>query len=107
MAAAGFGVALALEPIAPVTLAPLAAAALVVLGAALLAGALVPWRSERLTEQLGAYAAFAAVLTAVWLALAHAAPLVHAEHGAGAAALAAATLLCCVGAATALSVRSA
>ena len=107
VAAAGFGVALALEPVPPVTLAPLAAAALVVLGAALLAGALVPWRSERLAEQLGAYAAFAAVLTALWLALAHAAPLVRAEHGARAGALAAVTLVCCVGAATALSVRPA
>jgi len=98
VAAAGFGIALALEPAAPATVAPLAVAGLVVLGTALLAGALVPWRSERPIEQLGAYAAFAVVVTAVWVALARVAPYVGAERGPGAAWLAGAAFAACAAA---------
>jgi len=98
VAALGTGVALAADPVPPAKTAPLGIAGLLVLGAALLAGSLVPWRSERPVEQLGAYAAFAAVLTGVWIALARLAPLVGAEHGPRAGGLAAAAFACCVAA---------
>ena len=41
--------------------------------AALVAGALVPWRGDRLPEQLASYGAFALVATALWLAVSAAA----------------------------------
>ena len=69
----------------------------------LLAGSVVPWRSDRLAEQLGGYAAFGLVLSALWFVLARAAPLLGADHGARAAALAGAALAGCVGAAVAVT----
>ena len=78
------------------TLAPLGVAAMVLLGAALLAGALVPWESDRFAEQLGAYAALAVLLTALSFALARLAPMVGAERGTGAAMLGVASLICCL-----------
>ena len=107
VAALGTGVALAADPVPPAKTAPLGIAGLLVLGAALLAGSLVPWRSERPVEQLGAYAAFAAVLTGVWIALARLAPFVGAERGARAAGLAAAAFACCVAASIVHSARRA
>jgi hypothetical protein len=82
---------------------PLAVGAFVVLGAALLAGSIVPWRSDRLAEQLGAYAAFGVVLSALWFVLAHSASLLGAEHGARAGVLSCAALVFCVGAAVAVT----
>lgn len=103
VAVIGIAASFAAAPVSPSVALPLGVAAVVVLGAALLAGSLVPWRSDRLTDQLGAYAAFGAVLSALWFALAHGAPLVGAEHGARAGALALAALACCFGAAVAIT----
>jgi hypothetical protein len=103
LAAIGVAGSLAVAPVKPTMALPLAAGAVVVLGAALLAGAIVPWRSDRLAEQLGAYATFGVVLSALWFALARAAPFVGAGHGARAAALAGAGLAFCVVAAVAVT----
>ena len=101
LAVAGLGVggSLAVAPVSPVIALPLVVGAAVMLGAALLAGSLVPWRSDRLADQLGAYAAFGVVFSTLWFVLARAASLVGAEHGARAGALALAALACCFGAA--------
>jgi len=109
VAAVGIAVAMAADPVPPADAAPLAVAlaGLLVLGAALLAGALVPWRSERPVEQLGAYGAFAAVLTGAWIALSRLAPFVGAERGSRAAGLAAAACVCCVAASIVHSARRA
>ncbi len=103
----GIACALAAAPARPTVALPLVAAAAVVLGAALLGGSLVPWRPDRLAEQLGAYAAFGVVLCAVWFALARSAPLVAAESGARAGALAAAALALSLVAATLVTARRA
>jgi hypothetical protein len=107
VAAAGVAGSLAVAPVPPTVASPLAAAAAVVLGAALLAGSIVPWRSDRLAEQFGAYAAFGVVLSVLWFALARAAVPLGADHGARAAALAAAALLSCFGAAVTVTWRRA
>jgi hypothetical protein len=107
VAATGAGLSLAVAPVAVPFVLPLAVAMPVVLGAALLAGAVVPWRSDRLAEQLGAYAAFGVLLSLLGFALARAAPVIGAEHGPRAAALASAALACCVGAAVSLIGRRA
>jgi hypothetical protein len=60
--------------------------------AAVLAGAIVPWRASRALEQLGSFAAFAVVAAALSFALARIAPVVHADSGVGAAILGATTL---------------
>ena len=99
VAAIGVAGSLAVAPVTPTVALPLAVGAVVVLGAALLAGSIVPWRSDRLAEQFGAYAAFGVVLSVLWFALARSASLLGAEHGVGAGALACAALACCVGAA--------
>jgi hypothetical protein len=99
--------ALAAAPITPGDLAPLAAFGAVLFGAALVAGAAVPWRAERATEQLASYAAFAAVAVLLAGGLARMAPLVGARSGAAAAALAAATAFGCVLASAAISGRRA
>jgi hypothetical protein len=103
VAAVGVIGSLALAPVAPTVVLPLAAGAAVVLGASLLAGSLVPWRSDRVADQLGAYAAFGAVLSILWCALARTALLVGAEHGVRAGVLALGALACCFGAAVALT----
>jgi hypothetical protein len=105
VAALGTAFALAIDPAPPAAVAPLGVAVLLVLGAAALAGALVPWRAERPVEQFGAYCAFAAVLAGASLGLARVAPLVDAERGPRAAALAASAFLGCVAAAIFLSAR--
>src|SRR5207247_2101031 len=105
VAALGVAFALAVDPAPPARAAPLAVAGLLVLGAAALAGALVPWRAERYLEQLGAYAAFAGVLAGAWVALARLAPHVDAERGPRAVLLATTAFACCVAAAIALSAR--
>jgi hypothetical protein len=103
----GLGLALAVEPDSPRVLAPLGAGALLVLGSASLAGALVPWRSERLIEQLGAYAAFAVLLVAGWAALARFAAVAGAERGVAAFGLVAAAFACCVVGSVAICARRA
>jgi hypothetical protein len=105
VAAVGVAGALAAAPADPAVLLPLAAGAAVVLGAALLGGSLVPWRADRLAEQLGAYAAFGVVVSTLFLVLAWSAPVVGAERGALAGILALATLGLCVGAATLVTAR--
>ena len=105
VAAIGIVLTLAVAPVRPAVALPLAVGAVVVLGAALLAGSVIPWRSDRLAEQLGGYAAFGVVLTVLWFALARTAALLGAEHGARAGVLACAALAGCVGAATAVTGR--
>lgn len=97
--AAAVGVALcwAVAPGPVDRIAALAPAAAVVLGAALLAGSLIPWRANRPLEQLASFAAFAALLTALSIALARIAPIVGAEEGKRAVALAVVSLLVCAG----------
>jgi hypothetical protein len=51
----------------------LGVAVAIVFSAALLAGALVPWRSDRVADQVVSYAALAAATLALWLALSAAA----------------------------------
>jgi hypothetical protein len=75
--------------------------------AALLAGAIVPWRPARAFEQLGSFAAFAVIAAALSFALARIAPVVHADSGVGAAILGSTTLVVCVLAATELAGRAA
>jgi hypothetical protein len=99
VAAIGVAGSLAVAPVAPAVALPLAVGAVVVLGAAFLAGSLVPWQSDRLADQLAGYAAFGVVLSALWFALARGASLVGAEHGVQAGALALAALAGCFGAA--------
>lgn len=99
VAAIGVVGSIAVAPVSPTVALPLAVGAVVILGAAFLAGSLVPWRSDRLADQLGAYAAFGVVLSALWFALARSAALVGAENGARAGALALAAFACCFGAA--------
>jgi hypothetical protein len=60
--------------------------------AALLSGAIVPWRASRAFEQLGSFAAFAVIAAALSFALARVAPVVHADSGVGAAVLGSTTL---------------
>jgi hypothetical protein len=105
LVAAAVGVAgpLVVAPVTPAFVLPLAVGAVVLLGAGLLAGSLVPWRSDRLAEQLGAYAAFGVVLSSLLFALARSAPLLAAEHGARAGVLASVALAGCVGAAVAVT----
>jgi len=98
VALAGALGALAAAPAPPARLLPLAAVLALVLATGLLAGAVVPWRSDRLGEQLGAYAAFGVVAAVVWASLARLAPLLHAEHGLRAVALVACASLACVAA---------
>jgi hypothetical protein len=107
VAAVGIGGALAAAPAHPAVVLPVAAGAAVVLGAAQLGGSLVPWRPDRLAEQLGAYAAFGVVLSMLFLVLAWSAPLVGADHGARAGMLALAALGFCVGSATLVTARRA
>ena len=104
-AALGVAATLAVAPVTPRVALPLAVAAAAVVGAALLAGSIVPWRSDRLAEQLAGYAAFGAVLTILGFALARTAALVGAEHGARAGALAGAALFACLAAAIAVAGR--
>jgi hypothetical protein len=85
----------------------LALLACMVFGAALLAGAIVPWRASRAFEQLGSFAAFAVLAAALSLALAHIAPIVHADSGAGAVVLASSALAACVLAAAEVAGRAA
>jgi hypothetical protein len=99
--------ALAASPIAPGNLAPLAPLGALLFGAALVAGAAVPWHAERATEQFASYAAFAAVAVLLSGGLARLAPIVGARSGAPAAALAAVTALGCVLASAAISGRRA
>ena len=96
VAAIGVAAALVAAPVDPTLALPLAVGAVVVLGAALLAGSLVPWGSDRLAEQLGAYAAFGVVLSVLWFGLARGSRLVGAEHGARAGGLAFVALGCCI-----------
>jgi hypothetical protein len=76
-------------------------------GAALLAGAIVPWRESRAFEQLGSFAAFAVLAAALSFALARIAPVVHADSGAGAVVLASSALAACVLAAAEVAGRAA
>jgi hypothetical protein len=99
VALAGAAGAFASAPVPVLRLLPLAAVLALVLASALLAGAAVPWRAERLGEQLGAYAAFGVFAGALWFALAHVAQLLNAEHGLRAAALVATATLACASAA--------
>jgi hypothetical protein len=103
VATTGVAASIAVAPVSPTAVLPLAVGAAVVLGAALLAGSVVPWRSDRLADQLGAYAAFGLVLSGLWFALARSASLVGAEHGPRAGALALAALVCCFGGAVSVS----
>jgi hypothetical protein len=103
VAVLGAAGALAAAPVSPPAALALAAGAVVTLGAGFLAGSLVPWSSDRLADQLAAYAAFAVVLSVLWFALARTAPLVGAAHGLRAGALAVAALACCFGAAVAVT----
>lgn len=105
LATVGIALVFAAAPARVGLVPPLAAGAAVVLGAALLGGSLVPWRADRIAEQLASYAAFAVVLTVLWLALARSALLLRAEHGASAGALTAAALVSCLGAATLVTAR--
>jgi hypothetical protein len=91
-------------PARALALAPLAC---VLFGAALLAGAIVPWRASRAFEQLGSFAAFAVLATALSFALARIAPAVRADSGAGAAVLAWSALAACVLAAAEVAGRAA
>jgi hypothetical protein len=75
-------------------------------GAALLAGAIVPWRECRAFEQLGSFAAFAVLATAISFALARIAAVVHADSGAGAVVLASSALAACVLAAAEVAGRT-
>jgi hypothetical protein len=75
--------------------------------AAILAGAIVPWRASRAFEQLGSFGAFAVVAAALSFALARVAPVVHADSGVGSAVLGAATLVAGVLASAAIAGRAA
>jgi hypothetical protein len=107
VAVIGVAASLVVAPASPAVVLPLAVAAVVTLGAASLAGSLVPWRPDRLTDQFGAYAAFGVVLSGLWFALARSAPLVGAEHGAQAGALALVSLAVCFSAAVSIAGRRA
>jgi hypothetical protein len=85
-------------------LAPLAC---MLFGAALLAGAIVPWRESRAFEQVGSFAAFAVLAAAMSFALARIAPVVHAASGTGAVVLASFALATCVLAAAEVAGRAA
>jgi hypothetical protein len=91
-------------PARVLALAPLTC---VLFGAALLAGAIVPWRESRAFEQLGSFAAFAVLAAALSFALARIAPVVHADSGAGAVVLASSALAACVLAAAEAAGRAA
>ncbi|MHB8641983.1 MAG: hypothetical protein ACYDA3_03730 [Gaiellaceae bacterium] len=98
VALVGAAGAFATGPVPVSRVVPLVAVLALVLASALLAGALVPWRAERLGEQLGAYAAFGICAGALWFALAHVAQLLGAEHGLRAAVLVAASASTCAAA---------
>lgn len=85
-------------------LAPLAC---MLFAAALLSGAIVPWRASRAFEQLGSFAAFAVIAAALSFALARVAPVVHADSGVGAAVLGSTTLAAGVLAAAEIAGRAA
>jgi hypothetical protein len=53
----------------PGTLLQLESAAAFVLGCGAIAGALVPWRADRVLQQLAAYGALLAVVLVLWLAI--------------------------------------
>lgn len=59
-----------------------------VLASASVAGALVPWRSDRPAEELGSFAALVAVAAVLWYALGHAVETLGGGTGASAAVLA-------------------
>jgi hypothetical protein len=107
LAAAGVTLTFAAAPTRPAVVLPLGAATSVLLGSALLGGSLVPWRAERLGDQLGSYAAFGVVAAAVAFVLARIAPVIGAEHGLRAGGLAAAALCACAGTATLATARRA
>jgi len=85
-------------------LAPLAC---MLFAAAILAGAIVPWRASRAFEQLGSFGAFAVVAASLSFALARVAPVVHADSRVGSAVLGAATLAAGVLAAAEIAGRAA
>ena len=72
VALAVFPVAL-FAPVQAVEYAKLAVAAALTFASALVAGTLVPWRGDRLPEQVASYAAFALVAIALWLVVSTAA----------------------------------
>jgi hypothetical protein len=91
----------------PARMLALAPLACMLFGAALLAGAIVPWRESRAFEQVGSFAAFAVLAAAMSFALARIAPVVHADSGAGAVVLASFALATCVLAAAEVAGRAA
>jgi len=90
LVAAGVGPAAAWSRAPAQALLQVAGLAAFLLAAASVAGALVPWRSDRPAEELGSFAALVAVAAVLWYALGHAVEALGGGTGVSAAALAAA-----------------